>query len=106
MIENQEASATTNERPRTASTAQLKLEQSRWYSLMKLGLATRNARACAEDITKWAPILSNFDYEACAGTELATAETALTEALLAVQIARASYERVTAERNQTLQAAE
>lgn len=83
-----------------------KLETSRWYSLMKLGIATRNAKVCAEEIQKWTPVLSNFDYEPCAGTELATAETALTEALLAVKIARASYERVTAERNQTLVAAE
>lgn len=82
------------------------LEKSRWYSLMKLGLATRNARACAEEITKWTPVLSRFDYEPSAGAELAAAETALSEALLAVQVARASYERVTAQRKPMLTAAE
>jgi hypothetical protein len=83
-----------------------KLESSRWYSLMKLGIASRGARACAEDITKWAPNLSKFDYEAAAGKELASTEMALTEALLAVQVSRASYERVTAEREASKVAAE
>ncbi len=83
---------------------EFELETSRWYSLMMLGNATKAARTAAEQVVKWAPILSNFDYEPVAGTELATAETALTEALLAVQVARASYERVTAERQ--LEAAE
>lgn len=72
------------------------LENSRWYALMKVGLACKAAHVSAESITKWAPKLSRFEYEPTAGTELAKAETALTEALLAVQIARASYERVTA----------
>lgn len=76
------------------------LDNSRWYSLMKLGLACRNARVCAEEITSRVPKLARFDYEPSAGTELAKAELALSEALLAVQLARTSYERV------TLQAAE
>lgn len=76
------------------------LDNSRWYSLMKLGLACRNAKVCAEEITTRVPKLAKFDYEPSAGKELADAEDALTEALLAVQVARASYERA------TLQAAE
>lgn len=72
-----------------------KLETSRWYSLMKLGIDCRNARVCAEGITKWAPILATFEYEPTAGTELAKAELALSEALLAVQVTRAAYERMT-----------
>lgn len=80
------------------------LEKSRWYSLMMLGNNTRHAKNCAEQIGKWARNLSSFGYEPAAGEELASTEDALTEALLAVQVARASYERVTHE-NQ-LQAAE
>lgn len=72
-----------------------KLEQSRWYSLMKLGLDCRNCRVSAEGITKWAPILATFEYEPSAGTELAKAELALSDALLAVKVMRAAYERMT-----------
>lgn len=71
------------------------LENSRWYSLMKLGNACKYAKANAEQITKWAPVLGKFEYEPAAGTALSEAELALTEALLAVQVTRAAYERVT-----------
>jgi hypothetical protein len=73
--------------------ADFELENSRWYSLMKLGLECRNARTSAEGIIKWAPLLGNFEYEPTAGTELAKAETALSEALLAVKLARKQYEK-------------
>lgn len=71
------------------------LDNSRWYSLMKLGICCRNAKGCAEEISHRAPKLAKYEYEPTAGKELADAENALTEALLAVQVARASYERVT-----------
>lgn len=69
------------------------LEESRWYSLMRLGIECRNARVSAEGITKWVPNLTRFEYEPCAGTELAKAETALSEALLAVKLTRKQYEK-------------
>ncbi len=81
-----------------------KLETSRWYSLMRLGIECRNARTSAEGITKWVPNLGKFEYEPTAGTELAKAELALSEALLAVQVVRAAYERMT--NTKQLQAAE
>ncbi len=69
------------------------LEESRWYGLMKLDIDCRNARTAAEGVIKWAPILGKFEYEPTAGTELAKAETALSEALLAVKLARKQYEK-------------
>ena len=69
-----------------------KLETSRWYSLMKLGIDCRNAHASAESITKWAPLLAEFEYEPTAGAVLAQSETTLSEALLAVKLARKQYE--------------
>lgn len=71
------------------------LDRSRWYSLMKLGLASRYAKNDAADIIKWAGNLGRFEYEPSAGTELAQAETALSEALLAVKLARSEYEKRT-----------
>lgn len=82
------------------------LERSRWYSLMMLANNCKYAKTAAEQITKWAGNLCNFGYDAVAGAKLAEAEDALTEALLAVQVARASYERVTNERAATKVAAE
>lgn len=73
------------------------LDRMRWYNLMMLGNGCMHARNCAETIVKHADLMSRHGYEACAGDELAKSELALTEALLAVQVARAGYERVTAE---------
>lgn len=77
------------------------LESSRWYSLMKMGLACRSANACAAEIKKWSANLARLEYEPTAGSALAEAEDNLRAALDAVEIARAEYERRTA-----LQAAE
>ena len=71
------------------------LERSRWYSLMKTGLACRNANACAQDVKKWAANLSKLEYEPTAGAALAEAEEQITEAMTAVHDARAEYERRT-----------
>lgn len=68
------------------------LENSRWYSLMKVGLHCRNAKNDAEQIIKRARNLGKFEYEPTAGSELAKAEDALTEALFAVKAARSEYE--------------
>jgi len=73
------------------------LDESIWYNLMMTGNACDHAKNCAETIIKHAGLLSKHPYEAVAGSKLAKAGLALSEALLAVQIARASYERVTAE---------
>lgn len=71
------------------------LERSRWYNLMKVGLACRSTKTDAETIIKRSRNLGKFEYEPTAGKELADAENALTEALFAVQVARAEYERIT-----------
>lgn len=72
------------------------LDKSRWYNVMKCGLACRNAKADAEAIINRVRNLGSFDYEPVIGTELAEAETALSEALLALALARRAYEQNTA----------
>lgn len=69
------------------------LEKSRWYQIMMLGNACRHAKNNAELVIKHARLLLPFDYEPVIGTELAQAETALSEALLAVKVARIEYEK-------------
>lgn len=80
------------------------IENSRWYSLMKCGLACRNAKQDAADIIKHSRNLGKLGgYEPTAGKELADAENNLTEALFAIKIARQEYEHIT---NPKLAAAE
>lgn len=68
------------------------LDKSRWYNLMKLGLASRNAKVDAAAIIERARNLGKYEYEPTAGKELAEAETQLAEALFAVRVAREEYE--------------
>lgn len=79
------------------------LEKSRWFNLMKLGNACRSTKADAETIIQRARNLGKFEYEPTAAAELEKAETALTEALFAVKVAREEYRRVA---NPALEAAE
>ena len=60
---------------------------------MKTGLAARNAKVCANDVTKWAAELGKFEYEPTARAELDSAETALNEAVRALESARQEYEK-------------
>lgn len=69
------------------------LDKSRWYNVMKAGLACRNAKVDAAIIIERTHNLASFEYEPSIGTELAQAETDLTEALHALQSARAAYEQ-------------
>lgn len=76
------------------------LERSRWWNTMKLGLCCKAIKSNAACVIERAGVLAGFSYDAPTGAALAEAETELTEALLAIKVARESYERV------TLQAAE
>jgi len=75
------------------SEAQESLDNSTWYNMMMCGLHCRNARAAAEIIVQRAGNLLHCEYEPTIGTELAQTETALSEALLAVKLARKTYEK-------------
>jgi len=75
------------------SEAQESLDNSTWYNMMMCGLHCRNARAAAEIIVHRAGNLLHGEYEPTIGTELAQTETALSEALLAVKLARKTYEK-------------
>lgn len=77
------------------------LDKSRWYQTMKVGLHGERVKNEAEFLARHSTVLANFSYDGVIGTELANAELALEEALLAVKVARETYERVT-----KLQAAE
>jgi hypothetical protein len=69
------------------------LNKSLWYSMMKLDLHSKHAKASAAEIIKWARNLLRFPPEATIAAELANTETALIEALFAVKTARAEYDQ-------------
>lgn len=69
------------------------LEQSKWWNMMKLRLSCKYAKDEAAKIVTHAGNLLHGEYEPTIGTELAQTETALSEALLAVKLARKQYEK-------------
>ena len=71
------------------------IDQSRWWNTMKVALACKDAKACAETIIDRSRVLQNFSYDAVTGKELADAETNLAAALSAVRVAREQYEHHT-----------
>lgn len=79
------------------------LDTSRWYNMMRIGLATRDAKNSAAIVIERTRHLGKFEFEPTILTELVNAETALSEALFAVKTAKEEYRRVT---NPTLVAAE
>ncbi len=69
------------------------LNKSRWYNTMKVGLATKAIKRDAATVIDRSRILANFEYDATIGKDLADAETAATEALWALTVARREYEQ-------------
>lgn len=72
--------------------ADFDLDNSRWYCMMKIGLACKNSKQNAADIIDRTRVLGSFEYEPTIGSELSQAEMALSEALFAVKVAREEYE--------------
>jgi hypothetical protein len=75
--------------------ADFDLDNSRWFNTMRVNHSARYLRDNCAALTKHCNVLSTFTHDAVMSQTLANAELALTDALLAVQLARENYERHT-----------
>jgi hypothetical protein len=88
-----------------AMTNEFDIAKFRWWNMMKLNQACDMAKQAAETIQSRTRAMAQWTYEPTAGKGLADADEVLTEArnallvlteaLLAVQVARMEYERMT-----------
>lgn len=78
------------------------LGRSKWFNQNGIERASKWVRDDAAAITGYVRALSTFDHETSVARQIDHAETALTEALLAVKLAKSEY----AKRKPVLQAAE
>lgn len=69
------------------------LDKSRWYNTMMIGQQTKTAKNSAAVIIERTRHLLKYEYDPVIGTELAQAETELSEALLAVKLAREEFQK-------------
>lgn len=78
------------------------LNKSKWFNATGVDRASKWLCDSAESLANYARVLSNFDHDAEIAKQIDKAETSLTEALLAVKLAKSGY----AKRKPVLQAAE
>lgn len=69
------------------------LEKSKWWNQTGIERASAWVRNDAESMAAYTTTLCNFDHEADVGKSIDEAETALSEALLAVKTAKRTYAR-------------
>lgn len=82
--------------------SEFNLSKSHWYNKTGIERASRYARDDAANIAAYAKNLLEFEFEQETADLIAKSETALSEALLAVKLARKAYEK----KRPQLQAAE
>lgn len=67
------------------------LEKSKWFNATGIERSCSWLRTDAEAVTGYVRALSSFDHDPSISKSIAEAETALSDALLAVKLAKSAY---------------